>query len=170
MCCMAWAILTARDATAIIQSLTERARFYLEPALVEQLVADLAREVGTVRPIELQVVGAQLQSEGITRLAQYQALGEQPKLALVQRYLAEVVGDCGAEHQQLAELVLWLLTDERGTRPLKTRSELAQGLQALDAGLEPTDAALDLVLPIFVGSGLVVLLPETPTDRHQLVQ
>ena len=28
---------------------------------------------------------------------------------------------------------------------------------------------LDLVLNIFVGSGLVFLLPEKPTDRYQLV-
>jgi hypothetical protein len=43
--------------------------------------------------------------------------------------LAEVVKDCGAENEQAAELVLYLLTDEKGTRPLKTRAELERDLQ-----------------------------------------
>ncbi len=159
------------DATAIIQSLTRRARYYLEPALVERLVADLARELGTVRPIELQVVGAQVQAEGIRTLAAYEALGAEPKLALVQRYVAAVVGDCGAAQQRLAELGLWLLTDERGTRPLKTRLELELGLRELgvDGGADGAGGALDLVLGILVGSGLVVVVPEVPVDRYQLV-
>jgi hypothetical protein len=118
------------DARAIIRSLTERAHFYLEPALVAQLVEDLAQEVGTVRPIELQVVGAQLQEENITTLAQYRAYGQESKQELVKRYLDGVVTDCGTENRQLAELVLFLLTDERGTRPLKTRAELEKDLQS----------------------------------------
>ena len=157
------------DATTIIQSLTERAQFWLEPALVEQLVADLAREVGTVRPIELQVVGAQLQAESITTLTQYRACGQEPKQELVQRYLDGVVADCGTAHRPLAELVLFLLTDEKGTRPLKTRAELEKELLSLAVTLDEADPSLDLVLQIFVESGLVFLLPELPADRYQLV-
>jgi hypothetical protein len=119
------------DATAIIESLTAGSRLYLEPALVTALVADLAGPLGEVRPIEMQIVGAQLQTEGIQTLAQYRRLGDQPKETLVQRYLQDVVEDCGEEHRQLAELVLFLLTDERGTRPLKTRPELVRDLEAL---------------------------------------
>ena len=158
-----------QDAKAIIQSLTERARFFLEPALVDQLVEDLARDVGTVRPIELQVVGAQLQAENITTLPQYHDCGQEPKQELVKRYLNGVVADCGAENQQVAELVLFLLTDEKGTRPLKTRAELEKELQALAASSDKSNHALDLVLQIFVDSGLVFLLPEFPADRYQLV-
>jgi WD40 repeat protein len=157
------------DARAIVQSLTERARFFLEPALVTQLVEDLAREVGTVRPIELQVVGAQLQEEGITTLAQYRDCGREPKQELVKRYLDGVVTDCGSENRQLAELVLFLLTDEKGTRPLKTRAELEKELQSLAVRLDEKKNLLDLMLQIFVESGLVLLLPELPTDRYQLV-
>ena len=155
---------SCNDARTIIQSLTERARFYLEPALVEQLVADLAQDLGTVRPIELQVVGEQLQSEQppITTLAQYHSLGDNPKEELVKRYLDGVVADCGAENKQLAELVLYLLTDEKGFRPIKTRDELAADLAA-------DKDKLNLVLDIFVASGLVSLLPEVPDDRYQLV-
>jgi len=158
-----------QDAKAIIQSLTGRARFVLEPALVDQLVEDLAREVGTVRPIELQVVGAQLQEERITTLLQYRDCGQEPKQELVKRYLNGVVADCGAENEQVAELVLFLLTDEKGTRPLKTCAELEKELQALAANSGEPDHSLDLVLQIFVESGLVFLLPEFPADRYQLV-
>ncbi|MBW4578652.1 MAG: PD40 domain-containing protein [Tildeniella nuda ZEHNDER 1965/U140] len=156
------------DTRAIIHSLTNRAHFYLEPALVDQLVVDLAGDLGEVRPIELQVVGAQLQADMVTTLPQYQALGSKPKETLVDRYLSEVIADCGAENQQLAELVLYLLTDEKDTRPLKTRVELEKELQVLEV-LAETTTSLDLVLTIIVKSGLVVLLPEAPQDRYQLV-
>ncbi|OUL34354.1 ribosome assembly protein 4, partial [Nostoc sp. T09] len=206
------------DTQSIIQRLTENTSFYLEPALIDQLVTDLAGELGEVRPIELQVVGAQLQTENITTLAKYQELGSNAKEELVKRYLAEVVDDCGAENQQAAELLLYLLTDEKGTRPLKTRVELERDLQQylsfsevqlseipptpLEKGgyiaafipkrgnntITPSTpllrgspqaggsrdqvlnaSRLDLILKIFVKSGLVVLLPENPADRYQLV-
>ncbi|MEQ8755256.1 MAG: ATP-binding protein [Coleofasciculus sp. G1-WW12-02] len=155
------------DAKAIIEDLTTRSRFYLEPALIDQLVKDLAGTTGEILPIELQVVGAQLQAENIKTLADYRELGT--KEELVKRYLEEVVEDCGAENKQAAELVLYLLTDEKGTRPLKTRAELERDLEGLAAGLTTEASKLDLVLRIFVESGLVFLLPETPYDRYQLV-
>jgi WD40 repeat protein len=212
------------DAKSIIQRLTENTNFRLEPALVEQLVADLAAELGEVRPIELQVVGAQLQTDNITTLAEYQQRGT--KEQLVKRYLEAVIKDCGEENQEAAELLLYLLTDEKGTRPLKTRAELERDLQQyisitnvnspeqpptpsqlLPPGQPPKQEnlgqkrvnisltpwkkinyltssrrlsnppgnqafdikKLDLIVQIFVKSGLVVLLPENPTDRYQLV-
>jgi hypothetical protein len=198
---------SAADTQSIIQRLTERSSFHLETALIEALVQDLAGDVGEVRPIELQVVGAQLQTDKITRLAEYRQYGEQAKEVLVQRYLDEVVADCGEENRQAAELVLYLLTDEKGTRPLKTRGEIERDLQQYlsvgqSQGLEiplpspfergkpedvppfqrgvrgdsslaadwiPEAQQLDLVLQIFVKSGLVLLLPENPEQRYQLV-
>ncbi|MEH1992195.1 CHASE2 domain-containing protein [Nostoc sp.] len=148
------------DAMAVVQSLTERSHFYLEPALIEQLVRDLAGELGEIRPIELQIVGTQLQTEKITTLDKYRQFGTKEKL--VERFLEEVIHDCGAENEQVAQLVLYLLTDENGTRPLKTRAELVADLAA-EAN------KLDLVLEIFVASRLVLLLPESPADRYQLV-
>ncbi|MEH2040951.1 nSTAND1 domain-containing NTPase, partial [Nostoc sp.] len=187
------------DAKSIIQRLTENTSFHLEPALVEQLVQDLAGELDEVRPIELQVVGAQLQTENITTLAEYRQRGT--KGELVKRYLDEVVNDCGEENQQAADILLYLLTDEKGTRPLKTRAELERDLLSYFSEIPPTPlkkggfilstpflrrspqaggskarekqaseiSKLDLVLEIFVQSGLVVLLPENPADRYQLV-
>ncbi len=156
-----------QDAQSIIQSLTQRSQVYLEPALVDALVTDLASDGEEVRPIELQVVGAQLQTEKIATLAQYQEHG--PKEKLVQKYLAEVVTDCGPENQRLARLVLYFLTAENNTRPLKTRGELEKDLEPVTPDLLAAAKQLDLVLRIFVESGLVFLLPETPDDRYQLV-
>ncbi|MBN4005199.1 hypothetical protein [Nostoc sp. LPT] len=155
------------DAKSIIERLTQTTSFHLESTLIEQLIQDLAIELDEVRPIELQVVGAQLQTENITTLAEYQQRGT--KEELVKRYLAEVVNDCGVENQQIAELLLYLLTDEKGTRPLKTCAELSRELQALVTDITSDSNRLNLVLEILVKSGLVVLLPENPADRYQLV-
>ncbi len=163
-------------ATSVILELTERtalrssaslSQFYLEPALIDELVRDLAGDLGEIRPIELQVVGAQLQTENITTLEQYHQLGANPKEKLVQRSLEEVIKDCGAENERAARLVLYLLTNENGTRPLKTRAELEADLQVL--GFESETEQLDLVLEILVGSGLVFLVPDCPANRYQLV-
>jgi hypothetical protein len=66
---------SVEDAKSVIQSLTEPTHFSLEPSLIDALVQDLAGELGEVRPIELQVVGAQLQTEKITKLEQYREHG-----------------------------------------------------------------------------------------------
>ncbi|WP_293111229.1 hypothetical protein, partial [Moorena sp. SIO4G3] len=149
-----------KDAYSVIQSLTHRANFYLEPALIDELVRELGAEIGEVRPIELQVVGAQLQAENITTLAQYQHHG--PKAKLVERFLEKVIKDCGPENETAAWLVLSLLIDDNKNRPLKNRSELA-----IESSLE--DHTLDLILEIFEKSGLVFLLPEVTINRYQLV-
>ncbi|NEQ60661.1 MAG: hypothetical protein F6K53_25885 [Moorea sp. SIO4A1] len=156
------------DAKSIIQRLTERSQVYLEEALVNTLVQELGSSEGEVRPIELQIVGAQLQTEGITTLAHYRRKG--PKEKLVQRYLQEVIADCGSENEKAAELILYLLTEENNTRPPKTRQDLEKDLKSLavDLAIEKIDQ-LDLVLNILVESGLVVLLRESPLNRYQLV-
>jgi len=155
------------DAEAIIQELTERSQFHLESELVEQLVQELAGDTGKVRPIELQIVGAQLQAEEITTLAEYRQRGTKDEL--VKRYVEAVIKDCGQENQRVGELVLYLLTDEKNTRPLKTRSDLESELRALPLDGVMDSPQLELVLKIFVGSGLVVEVPEKPEDRYQLV-
>ncbi|MFP4120932.1 MAG: eIF2A-related protein [Coleofasciculus sp.] len=153
-------------AKSVIQDLTERSQFYLEPALIDEVVQDLASDVGKVRPIELQVVGAQLQTYNITKLHQYRQLLNHPKETLAQRFLEEVVVDCGANNQQLARLILYLLTYENGTRPLKTRAELEADLDAW--GFPVGIQQLNLVLHILVGSGIVFLVPDYPVNRYQL--
>src|SRR5919199_3016672 len=156
-----------KDAKAVIQSLNERSQFYLEAPLIDKLVQDLAEDMGEVRPSELQVVGAQLHAEAIVSLEQYQRLGSNPKEKLVERFLQEAIKDCGPPNTQAALQVLYLLTDENGTRPPKTRAELAAEL--VNADLESKDEQLNLVLEILTKSGLLMLLPDAPGDRYQLV-
>ncbi len=158
-----------QDAKAIIQTLTARFQLTPEPELIEKMVQDLAGELAEIRPIELQVVGAQLQEQKIITLEEYQKLGDNPKDKLVQNYLEGVVRDCGQENESAARLVLYLLTGENNTRPPKTREELEVELKALEKDLIKEAEKLDLVLEIFQKSGLVFLIPEIPADRYQLV-
>ncbi|NER21982.1 MAG: AAA family ATPase [Symploca sp. SIO1C2] len=155
---------TTAEAHSLIEQLTTRSHFKLESALIEQLVEDLAGDEGKVRPIELQVVGAQLQAEEITTLVDYQRSGTKEELVL--RYLAAVVQDCGEENQPIAELLLYFLTDEKERRLLKTRAELAAELKNLST---VATSQLDLILEILVLSGLVFAIPDTPDERYQLV-
>ncbi|WP_315789382.1 hypothetical protein [Fischerella sp. JS2] len=161
--------LTPANAKTLTESLTAGTRFQLEPALIEQLVQDLAGKVGEVRPMDLQIVGAQLQKENITTLAEYHQYGEKAKEKLIQHYLNEVIEDCGRENKKVAELVLYFLTDAEGNCPLKTRAELERDLQQhLITSVERQQLSLDLVLQILVTSGIVILLRDNSTNRYQL--
>ncbi|MEO8890664.1 MAG: WD40 repeat domain-containing protein [Coleofasciculaceae cyanobacterium] len=163
--------LSPQDAKNVIGTLAEASQFQLEETLIEALVQDLAASSGRVRLIELQVVGAQLQAEKITTLKQYQALGFEPKAALVERSLFCVIEDCGLENQALVWQVLFTLTDDRGTRPLKTQAQLLNSSEDTNSQqLEHQKLnQLNLILTILVGSGLVFRVPEEPEDRYQLV-
>ena len=147
------------DAKSVFQNLTKDTPYPLSPQLTDELVRDLSEELGEIRPIELQVVGAQLQTEQITTLEQYKEKG--PKDALVSRFLNEVTEDCGPENEDIARLVLYLLTDENNTRPPKTREDIELEINIYDK--------LDLILNILVKSGLVFRIPSSPSDRYQLV-
>lgn len=157
------------EAKSLIQTLTQTSSLHLENELIDQLVEDLAQELGEVRPIELQVVGSQLQTEQITTLKQYRNFGKTPKEKLVNHYLETVVKDCGKENKRAAELVLYLLTEENEKRPLKTRRDLERELKVLAEYPLMELEKLNLVLDIFVQSGLVVLLQHVPEHRYQLV-
>lgn len=154
-----------KDAKAVVESLIEQAKFYLESQLIDELVKDLACEHGEISPIELQIVGSQIQAEKITTLEQYRQLGTKEKL--VGRFLEQVIKDCGSENERCAQLILYLLTNENGTRPLKTRDELLTDLKVLD--LKPDAEKLKLVLDILVGSGFVLKIRESPANCYQLV-
>ena len=149
------------EARRVIQSLTEHSKVNLEPPLIDRLVEDLADETEEIHPIELQIVGEQLQNNRISTLVAYQQQGS--KEQLVEQFLESVIGDCGPCHETVARRVLKALTDEDETRPLKTQSELANEAS--------TDReTLGLVLEVLIGSGFVYLVPEVPADRYQLMQ
>ncbi|MDD1474033.1 hypothetical protein MEO41_22370, partial [Dolichospermum sp. ST_sed4] len=154
---------SSTDATTVFTSLTKRTKDPLQKDLIDTLVAELAGNIGEIRPIELQIVGTQLENQKITTLEEYLQVGNKEKL--VAGFLENVIQDCGTEeNKELANLVLYLLTDEN-IRPLKTYSELAEELKILDKNTDNLEDALK----ILVASGLVLLIPEFPENRYQLV-
>ncbi len=157
------------QAKSLVQKITKQTHFQLEESLIDRVVQDLSKEFGEVRPIELQVVGAQLQAEKITTLQQYLQLGKNPKAKLVNHHLEDVVKDCGIENKRAAELVLYLLTEDNEKRPQKTRKDLERELKVLAEYPIIELERLNLVLDIFVQSGLVVLLKKVPEHHYQLV-
>jgi len=164
-------------AKAVIRELTERSPYRLEQRLIDRWVSDLAADLAEVRPIELQVVGAQMLGDAqITTLAAYEALGAKPKQALVERWLTQVGQDCGQENEELAQRVLYALTEEPEKRPVKTKSDLQRDVRSSDGeDLRLGEVAdlgvkgdLDFVLTVLVGSGLAFEIPATPVG-YQLI-
>jgi AAA ATPase domain len=166
-----------KRAKAVIRELTGKSPYRLEEGLIDRWVADLAAKWGEVRPIELQVVGAQMVQgeEKVLTLADYEALGERPKEALVERWLTEVVRDCGEENEELAQRVLFALTEEPEKRPVKTKTELAREVRLQGTGLTPEEQEfavqgdLDFVASVPVESGLAFELPSYNALGYQLI-
>lgn len=167
---------TQKQARQVIEILTKRAQVSLDDALIDRLVTDLSGDRATILPIELQVVGAQLECEDppIVSRSQYLALTSdagnkngKPSEILVERWLENVVKDCGEFNQLLAERVLYALTGHEEKRPQKTQAELADEL--LSASSIESDGDLSLVLAVLVGSGLAFRVSATPSDRYQLI-
>ncbi|OYQ66391.1 hypothetical protein B9G53_04340 [Pseudanabaena sp. SR411] len=164
-------------AKAVIKELTERSPYRLEEALVDRLVADLAAEFGEVRPIELQVVGAQMlhREVKITTLAAYEGLGKNPKQALVERWLTQVVQECKKDNEELAEQILYAFTDESGKRLVKTKNELQRDIKLLmpDLSTEVQDVSvkgdLSFVLNVLTGSGLAIKIVMAQESCYQLI-
>jgi WD40 repeat protein len=161
--------MNCEAAIRTVELLAARSQFHLEPALIGRLVQDLANKNGLVRPVELQVVGAALQAEKITTIAQYEKLGPDPKTVLVERSLATLVSDCGPDNEAAAWQILYALTNERGMRPVRTRENLSFNVDLERPDNRHSLEAIDLILTILVGSGLVSRVFDEPEDRFQLV-
>ncbi len=184
--------LSPKQAKELIHNLTTISRWQLEPSLIEAFVQDLVIHSGSVRLIELQVLGSTLQAEKITTLKAYQSLGHNPRLALIELNLERIITDCGTENQTTAWQILFSLTDDSSSiRPIKTFSELLnlvasqsstilteartitnklahkviedQGLWTSTSGLK-----IELILKILVGSGLVIKVAEMSVEGYQL--
>ena len=146
----------------VIKNLTRHTQFELDDDLIEALVDDLSRGTNQVRPIELQIVGSQLQELNITTLEQYHQVG--PKHKLVENFLESVIKDCGEKNEYHARKVVYTFTDEEENRPLKTKSEILTQM-----GSDLSAETLKLILDIFCGSGLIYPIPEQPEPRYQLI-
>ncbi|MEA5565665.1 hypothetical protein [Anabaena sp. UHCC 0399] len=155
------------DALSIICSFTQNSHYEMSSELINKLVQDLAGDIGEVHPIELQIVGAQLQAENITTLEKYKLCGGSKKL--VERWLEEVIKDCGIKNEALSWQLLFELTDEKGTRPLKNKIDFAHVIEQYSNAISDFDSSGDLILEILVGSGLVLRWREETGDCYQLV-
>ncbi|MGK7942288.1 MAG: hypothetical protein AB4062_19435, partial [Crocosphaera sp.] len=166
---------TPQETKDIIYKMTETSQFKLDDDLIDKLVEDLTED-DRIRPIELQIVGSQLQQENITTLAKYYQINRGTetrnyKEKLVQDFLDDIVKGCGTVNEVIADLILYLLTDDKGTRLIKTRETIEQELQdfqGLSSEVEFTDNQLNLVLDILVISGLVIRLKEKFHENYQL--
>ena len=148
--------ISKSEVKSLIENLTTSSNFHLEPPLIEHLVEELVTESGKASPLELQILGTQLQTENITTLVDYVHWG--PKAQFIKRYIQEVISDCGEENHQVAEIILELLRKEISNFNPKTHTELEQKLSALADNLNIQKSQLDLVLQIFIESGIVALL------------
>ena len=151
------------NAKSLIINLINQTQFSPEPELIDQLVEDLAGESGEIRPIELQLVGYQLETEKITTLTKYReyAEGKSSKRVIVGHFLEEVIKACGSENEEIARFILYLLTDENLTRPTKTIAEL-------ESYIEGKGNQLKLVLQILTKSWLVLEEPGFSSTNYRL--
>ncbi|OQX25165.1 MAG: hypothetical protein BWK80_17015, partial [Desulfobacteraceae bacterium IS3] len=156
---------TRAGAKSVIQSLTRRSRSPLDDGLIDKILDDLAVDNNGVRPIELQIVGSQIETKGIHTSEAFK-----DKAELIRAFLEEAVQDCGTENEDIARLLLYLLTNKELTRPLKSRAEIAYELHTLarDTKIEVKDGQLTTVLEILTLSGMIFLVPGQ-TDKYQLV-
>jgi WD40 repeat protein len=153
------------EAEEVIRCLTRCSSFKIIDSLLKEVVNDLALDFDRVRPIELQIVGAQLYKHQIKTADEYINFGK--KKALVQSFLEEVIEDCGQANQRAAGFILYLLIGKNDTRTIKTKNELAKDLEAAD--FESEISKLNLVLQILVASGLVSEINENSIKHYQLV-
>jgi tetratricopeptide (TPR) repeat protein len=149
------------NARNLMEKLTHRTKFVLDPELLDRVMMELWDEMDTVTPIALQMLGYQLQKSGITTIDNYQKLGESPKRVLIKNFFDDVINNCGKLNERTARLVLFLLTNENGSRVMKTRDELAVDL-AGEAN------KLDLVLDILSEAGIIYVIPSLPFDYYQI--
>jgi DNA-binding Lrp family transcriptional regulator/predicted AAA+ superfamily ATPase len=160
--------LSKQDAKLVIEALNKRTQHPLEPQLVEQVVEDLAGEMQTVRPIELQLVGAELEESHIScdEYCKDVLKADERIEKTIKSWLNRVIQDCGHENEDTAWKVLYLLTDREDERTIKTLSELTAVSSALSSKLRSRQ--IKFILKVLLGSGLVLKLREDSTDYYQL--
>lgn len=154
------------EAKKVIQVLTNKSSLELNTQFIEKIINDLAQDIGRVRPIELQIIGYELQEKRINPTNYSHAFHQREEI--VQQYLYhEVIKDCGEENRLVAIYILYFLTDNNETRPFKSRYELITDLQRINSNIDRQQ--VDLVLKILVTSRIVWEIPEKRVIYYQLV-
>jgi WD40 repeat protein/tetratricopeptide (TPR) repeat protein len=145
------------------KSSIQRLNKAIDQTLLDRLVENLAEGTGEISPIELQVIGVQLETElKINKDGIESLLEGDSKNKLIDLYLEEVIQDCGSENEGITRLVLYLLTDENNTRLIKTGSELKADFNRSDR------ESLDLILNILVNAGLIFEVSSSASKQYQL--
>jgi len=153
--------LTKEDAMSLLTNLVKKPRLNWEQDLIEEIVKDLSKNSGKVRPIELQLLGMIIQDARITRREEYEEL----KKTGIESWLDRIIKDCGTENKKIAQIVLYLLTiseKQNDICPQKTRNEIEDKIEIiklLDSEntelIEVQENSLDVVLEVLVGWAIV---------------
>ncbi|MCZ8121511.1 MAG: hypothetical protein O9295_26540 [Microcystis sp. LE18-22.4A] len=153
--------LTKEDAMSLLTNLVKKPRLNWEQDLIEEIVKDLSKNSGKVRPIELQLLGMIIQDARITRREEYEEL----KKTGIESWLDRIIKDCGTENEKIAQIVLYLLTiseKQNDICPQKTRNEIEDKIEIiklLDSEnaelVEVQKNSLDVVLEVLVGWAIV---------------
>ena len=161
---------SGEHAKSVIEALTKRNRFPMKKILVDRVVSDLLDEKGEVHPIELQLVGTQLEEDEIIDINHYLELGERPKdrvRTLIESWLRKVIEDCGFENEDTAWKVLYSLTHKENVRTIKLKSELTS--VSSETLSRPRSEQIRLILTVLEDSGLVLSIREGSKHYYQLV-
>ncbi|NCT50470.1 MAG: hypothetical protein GPJ04_03315 [Microcystis aeruginosa G13-03] len=153
--------LTKEDAISLLNNLVKKPQLNWEQDLIEEIVKDLSKNSGKVRPIELQLLGMIIQDARITKREEY----EQLKKTGIESWLDRIIKDCGTENEKIAQIVLYLLTiseKQNDICPQKTRNEIEDKIEIiklLDSEnnelVEVQKNSLDVVLEVLVGWAIV---------------
>jgi DNA-binding Lrp family transcriptional regulator/tetratricopeptide (TPR) repeat protein len=162
--------LSVENAKALFLALTSRTQIVPDPDLIEALVEDLSGSSKEISPIELQLVGAQLEAKQITTLSRYHELGSDSRgriRALIQAWLHRVIKDCGVENESTAWKVLQKLTHREKIRTIKTQNELMSVCSENQSRMR--ERQIKCILEVLEGSGLISKLREDSKNYYQLV-
>jgi hypothetical protein len=133
--------LTREQARQAITAPVERLRVHYEPALVEQLLDDLAGSASAeIMPPQLQLVCSALYrrlpaSERTITLASYTQIGG--ARGVLQQYLDDELARLSRDDRALARAVLAELVTSQGTKAVRSAAELALALDAVPETLAP---------------------------------
>ncbi|MEB3193101.1 MAG: hypothetical protein VKL42_22390 [Snowella sp.] len=120
--------------------------------LVNALIQDCTENDLPLHPLELQIIGSELEEQNLTTLESYQRLGSQH---FFQAYIHRILALTGATHGELIQACLCCLAEDTSSSvlPLMTITELQLSLQANHPHL--SGEWLQEILAFLLRSGLV---------------
>ena len=154
------------EAKEVIQVLNDNSALQLNTDFLETVINDLAHSNGKVRPIELQIIGYELQKGRIGPENYSHAFHQREEIVKKHLY-HEVIEDCGEANRLLVIYILYFLTGNNETRPLKSEYELIADLGKIKHPIDRQQ--IDLVLKIIVTSRIVSKIYEKHDTRYQLI-